>query len=81
MSAAVMEASLQGTDALLGEDRPRIPRSAPLRTAERKLRGRADELEAVNALLSGERRELPSPAEIGKPLEVADGGETLGFLR
>ena len=56
MSAAVMEASLQGADALLGEDRPRTPRSAPLRTAERKLRGRADELEAVKALLSGERR-------------------------
>jgi diadenylate cyclase len=32
-------------------------------------------------VLSGERRELPSPAEIGKPLEVADGGENLGFLR
>ena len=32
-------------------------------------------------VLSGERRELPSPAEIGKPLEVADGGESLGLIR
>jgi uncharacterized protein (TIGR00159 family) len=32
-------------------------------------------------VLSGERRELPSPAEIGKPLEVADAGETLGLIR
>ena len=32
-------------------------------------------------VLSGERRELPSPAEIGKPLEVAEGGENLGLIR
>ena len=32
-------------------------------------------------VLSGERRELPTPAEIGKPLEVAEGGERLGLIR
>jgi hypothetical protein len=29
-------------------------------------------------VLTGERRELPPASEIGAPLEVADGGSTVG---